>query len=334
MVRRRGRLWRRLPDLQSRQPAGRQCPQPLRASGHTGRDSRPEVLLSRRKAVEQTYAGYGVVDFAVLNDRIRGNAGVRVVRTELDAQAMIADTSGGSAVIVPNNKSNSYTDVLPTLNVTGYITDDLLLRFGYGKSLTRPSVGDINPTVSVNVTNGTGSQGNANLAPLRATSYDLSLEKYFSKSAYASAAMFYKKVDGFTLGVEACQTVATAPAYAGTTPNNCATGQYRVTQSVNADPGYAKGVELAAQTFFDYDFVPDFLHNFGVQGSYTWVKTELPVLLAGAEGQCPTAVPIGSPTGAWRVSTRTSACRRASSIPTGPISYCSAWRPTRSTAAM
>ena len=252
-------------------------------AGIPDEDSIPEVLLSRRKAVEQTYAGYGVVDFAFLNDRIRGNAGVRVVRTELNAEAMITDTTSATPVIVPNSKSNSYTDVLPTLNVTGYITDDLLLRFGFGKGLTRPGVGDINPTVSVNVTNGTGSQGNPNLAPLRATSYDLSLEKYFSKSAYASAALFYKDINGFALGVESCQTVATAPAYTGATPNNCSGGQYRVTQSVNADPGYAKGVELAAQTFFDYDFVPGFLRNFGVQGSYTYVKTELPLLLAGTK---------------------------------------------------
>lgn len=252
-------------------------------AGIPAEDSIPEVLLSRRKAVEQTYAGYGVVDFALLNDRIRGNAGVRVVRTEVDAEARITDSSGATPVIVPNSKSNSYTDVLPTLNLTGYIQDDLLLRFGFGKGMTRPSVGDINPTVTVNSTNGTGNQGNPDLAPLRATSYDLSLEKYFNKSAYASAALFYKSVDGFALGVESCQTVPTAAPYTGATPNNCATGQYRVTQSVNADPGYAKGVEFAAQTFFDYDFVPGFLHNFGVQGSYTWVKTELPVLLAGAK---------------------------------------------------
>lgn len=252
-------------------------------AGIPAEDSIPEVLLSRRKAVEQTYAGYGVVDFAFLNDRIRGNAGVRVVRTETNAEAMITDSSSGVTAIVPNSKSNSYTDVLPTLNITGYIQDDLLLRFGFGKGMTRPGVGDINPTVSVNVTNGTGSQGNPNLAPLRAKSYDLSLEKYFSKSAYASAAVFYKDINGFALGVENCQTVATAPAYTGTTPNACPTGQYRVTQSVNADPGYAKGVEVAAQTFFDYDFVPGFLHNFGVQGSYTYVKTELPLLLAGAK---------------------------------------------------
>ncbi|EJL37953.1 TonB-dependent receptor [Caulobacter sp. AP07] len=251
-------------------------------AGIPAEDSIPEVLLSRRKSVEETLAGYGVVDFAFLNDRIRGNAGVRVVQTKLDAEARITDSSGATPVIVPNSKSNSYTDVLPTFNVTGYIQDDLLLRFGFGKGMTRPSVADINPTVSVNLTSGTGTQGNANLQPLRAYSYDLSLEKYFGPTSYASAAVFYKKVDGFPVGVDSCQSVPSSLPYSGVTPNNCPTGQFRITQATNADPGYAKGVELAAQTFFDADFVPSFLHNFGVQGSYTWVKTELPVLINGA----------------------------------------------------
>lgn len=246
-------------------------------AGIAAEDSLPEVLLSRRKAVEETLAGYGVVDFAFLNDRIRGNAGVRVVRTNLDAEARVTDTTGATPVIVARSQGNSYTDVLPTLNLTGYIQDDLLVRFGFGKGMTRPSVGDINPTVAVNLTSGTGSQGNANLQPLRAYSYDLSLEKYFGPTSYVSAAAFYKKVDGFPIGVESCQTVATSQPYTGVTPNNCPTGQFRITQTQNADPGFAKGVELAAQTFFDYDFLPSMLHDFGVQGSYTWVKTELPL---------------------------------------------------------
>jgi TonB-dependent receptor len=250
-------------------------------AGIPSEDSLPEVVTSRRLAVEETFAGYGVADFAFLNDRIRGNVGVRVIRTNLDAEAQIAATVGGVSVIVPNRSSNSYTDVLPTFNVTGYITPDTLVRFGYGQGMTRPGVADINPVITTNPTTGLGSQGNPNLQPLHADSYDLSFEKYFNGTSYVSAAVFYKDVKGFVLGVDQCQTVATSPAYSGTTANSCPTGQYRITQSVNADPGYAKGVELAAQTFFDYDFLPDFAKNFGVQASYTYVKTELPAKLAG-----------------------------------------------------
>ncbi|KRA59991.1 TonB-dependent receptor [Caulobacter sp. Root655] len=250
-------------------------------AGIPSEDSLPEVVTSRRLAIEETFAGYGVADFAFLNDRIRGNVGVRVVRTNLDAEAQIAATVGGVAVVAPNKSSNSYTDVLPTFNVTGYITPDTLVRFGYGQGMTRPGVADINPTITTNPTTGLGSQGNPNLQPLHADSYDLSFEKYFNGTSYVSAAVFYKDVKGFVLGVDQCQTVATSLPYSGTTSNSCPTGQYRITQSVNADPGYAKGVELAAQTFFDYDFLPEFAKNFGVQASYTYVKTELPAKLAG-----------------------------------------------------
>jgi iron complex outermembrane receptor protein len=253
-------------------------------AGIPAEDSLPEVLLSRRLATEETFAGYGVADFSFLNDKIRGNLGVRVVRTNLDAEARISNSSSGVAVIVPNKSSNAYTDVLPTFNVTGYITPDTLVRFGYGQGLTRPSVGDINPTITFNPADGTGSRGNADLAPLRADSYDLSFEKYFNGTSYVSAAVFYKKIDGFVLGVQNCQAVPTAAPITPPQANSCPTGQYRVTTPVNADPGTAKGVEFAFQTFFDYDFLPDILKNFGVQGSYTHVKTELPVKLLGANG--------------------------------------------------
>jgi TonB-dependent receptor len=252
-------------------------------AGIPDEDSLPETLTSRRKAIEETFAGYAVADFSFLSDRIRGNAGVRVIRTNLDAEALVTDTTSGAAIIVPRSSSNSYSDVLPTFNIAGYITPELIVRFGYGKGLTRPGVADLNPSITVSPTTGLGSQGNPNLAPLRADSFDLSVEKYFSGTSYVSAAVFKKDIKGFVLGVDECQVVTTAPAYAGTTANSCPTGQYRITKSVNADPGYAKGFELAAQTFFDYGFLPDIAKNFGVQASYTHVKTELPVVLNGVK---------------------------------------------------
>jgi iron complex outermembrane recepter protein len=250
-------------------------------AGIAAEDSLPENLLARRLATEETYAAYGMAEFAFLDERIKGNVGARIVRTDLSATAMVTDTTGATPIVVPRSADNSYTDILPSLNVTGYITPDTLLRFGYGKGLSRANVGDLNPSITVNLVNGTGSQGNPDLKPFRADSFDLSFEKYFSSAAYVSAAVFYKDIKGFVVGVDQCQTVATAPPYTGAATNSCPTGQYRITQSVNAEKGSAKGVELAAQTFFDYDFVPELLKNFGVQASYTHVKTKLPVILAG-----------------------------------------------------
>ncbi|WP_423349422.1 TonB-dependent receptor domain-containing protein [Sphingobium salicis] len=240
-------------------------------------DSLTETILNRRYFSEKTYAGYALADFGFLDDRIKGNAGVRVVKTDTYVRAMI--TQPGTTNIIPNGSSSSYTDVLPSFNLTGYITPDTLVRLGYGKGITRPDLGTLNPSIVLDVNAGVGSVGNPDLRPQKADSYDLSFEHYFSPINYVSAALFYKKIDGFFSGLTSCQTVAGAP-----TPifnNSCTGSQYFITQTINAEKGTAKGIELAAQTFFDYDFMPDFLNHFGVVGSFTYVKTKNPLTLNG-----------------------------------------------------
>ncbi len=241
-------------------------------------DSLAENLLNRRYFSEKTYAGYAVADFGLFDDVIKGNAGVRVVKTDTFVRAMITQP-GTTNTIVPRESSSSYTDVLPSFNLTGYVTPDTLVRFGYAKGITRPDLGALNPSLIIDPNVGLGSIGNPNLRPQKADSFDLSFEHYFSPINYVSAALFYKKIDGFFSGISSCQSVAGAPT--PTTQTSCTGDQYFLTQTVNAEKGTAKGLELAAQTFFDYDFVPDFLKHFGVVGSFTYVKTKNPLTLNG-----------------------------------------------------
>ncbi|MFV3126468.1 TonB-dependent receptor [Niveispirillum sp. KHB5.9] len=246
-------------------------------------DALAENLLQRRYFKEETTGGYVQGDFAFLDDRIEGNVGVRVVRTDLFVRAMVTNVpaGGGATTIIANERRTDYTNVLPAFNVTGHLTDDTLVRAGYGKGLTRPDVGALNPTIVADLNTGIGSQGNANLKPQTADSFDISLEHYFGRANYVAINPFYKKIKGFFSGVEECITVSTAPAYNGVTSNNCPTGQYRITRTVNAEKGSAKGVEIAGQTFFDYDFVPEFLHGFGASASFTYVETKNPLILNG-----------------------------------------------------
>lgn len=246
-------------------------------AGVLAEDSLAENILARRYFSEKTYAGYAVADFGFLDDRIKGNAGVRVVKTDTSVRAMI--NQPGTSNIIPNSSSSSYTDVLPSFNLTGYVTPDTLIRFGYGKGITRPDLGSLNPTLVVDVNNGVGSIGNPDLRPQKADSFDLSFEHYFSPINYVSAGLFYKKIDGFFSGITSCQTVAGAPTPISNI--NCTGDQYFLTQTINAAKGTAKGIELAGQTFFDYDFVPTVLQHFGVVGSFTYVETKNPLTLNG-----------------------------------------------------
>jgi iron complex outermembrane receptor protein len=231
-----------------------------------------ENVGARRFLRENTLAGYVMGEFSALDDRITGNVGVRVVRTDSKAVAMNSLTPG---VFTPTSTKTSYTNTLPSLNLTGFITQDFLARFGYAKGLTRAPLDQLNPTLSVNTVTGTGNAGNPALRPQTANSFDLSLERYFSKTNYVSAAVFDKEIDGFFNGIVECQTVAGVPAYSGSQNNSCSNGQYQITKSVNSEKGNARGMELAGQYFFDSFAAP--LKNFGVAGSYTYVKTSNPV---------------------------------------------------------
>lgn len=229
----------------------------------------PENAVNRRKFDEHTYAVYALGEFAAFDDRIRGSVGVRLVRTQTEIQARQA--AGASIVDVVRN--SSYTNALPSLNVIGEISKDFLARFGYGRGMTRPAIGDLSPGGTLNTTNGTVGIGNPELRPQVADSFDLSLERYFTPTNYVALGLFDKKIKDAPNALLSCQTLA--QNYTGTINNGCTNGQWAVTQAVNSLKGYARGAELSGQYFFDAR--AGWLQNFGVSGSYTYVTTSIPV---------------------------------------------------------
>ncbi|SFU56592.1 TonB-dependent receptor [Pseudoduganella namucuonensis] len=235
----------------------------------------PELAGERRYVEENTLAGYLVGEFSAMDERLKGSVGVRVVRTTGTA---VARATGLNGALVDVVGKTSYTNSLPTFNATYDISKESLVRFAYGRGMTRAGIGDLNPSISgVNTSTGTANVGNPDLRPLVADSFDLSLEHYFSKTNYASLAVFDKQIDGFFNNLLSCQTLdpAVAGPYTGSVGNGCSGGQYSVSKRVNAEKGYARGVEVAGQYFFDG--AEGILKNFGVSGSYTYVTTANPL---------------------------------------------------------
>jgi iron complex outermembrane receptor protein len=292
-----------------------------------------ENVGARRFIRENTLAGYVMGEFAALDDRITGNVGVRMVRTDSRAVAMNSLVTPG--VFTENTTNTSYTNALPSLNLTGFITPDFLARFGYGKGLTRAPLDQLNPTLVVNTVTGTGNAGNPALRPQTANSFDLSLERYFNKTNYVSAAIFDKEIDGFFNGIVECQTVAGVAPYSGSQSNSCGNGQYQITKSVNSEKGNARGVEVAGQYFFDSFAAP--LKNFGVSGS---TPTSRPPIRSTSARRPLRASSIRSSRSSPRTATasrrctRTPSCRAAWSTPGVRIRSCSAHRPIQSTRAV
>ena len=78
---------------------------------------------------------------------VRGNLGVQYVHSEQSSDGF-AWNDGGSGgppggAVVPVHGGATYTDVLPSLNLVFDLKEDLLLRFGLGKTMARPRMDDM-----------------------------------------------------------------------------------------------------------------------------------------------------------------------------------------------
>jgi TonB-dependent receptor len=239
----------------------------------------PENQLNRRYLNEHTTAGYVSADFAAFDERLKGNVGVRVVRTKSEATArVLSNPSVSTSPLVDSTKTTTYTNVLPSLNVTYDLAKDLILRAGYGRGITRPDLDKLNPNISPNFGTGGVSQGNPELRPQIADSYDIGIERYFSPTNYVALGVFDKEIDGFFSTLASC---AVAPTLGNPVANNgCPAGQWLVSKNVNAAKGYARGVELSGQWFFNAQ--DNWLKNFGVAAAYTYVDTDAPLNIGTA----------------------------------------------------
>lgn len=95
----------------------------------------------------------------------------------------------------------SHDVLLPMVDIKVDITDDLVGRVSWGKTITRAPLGDL---AGVRMLSGSpkigsrnGSEGNTGLEPFEATNFDLSLEYYYDEGSYASVGYFKKDVENF-----------------------------------------------------------------------------------------------------------------------------------------
>ena len=218
-------------------------------------------------ADEETLAGYAQLNYR-FGDAFDGVVGLRAVRTEtqIDGVALV----GG--VPTPLSSQSEYTDYLPTANVRWRITPQVQARLSYTQTRTRATFQQLNPSVDVGAPDPsqgglrTGRGGNPNLRPVESTNYDASLEYFFSRTGFASLAAFRRDLTGFIQD-------QTLPDF-----NDPVLGLVRITAPVNTRRGRIEGFEAQVSTFFEAEFVPEFLRNFGIQANYTYLDGEVEVL--------------------------------------------------------
>jgi len=233
---------------------------------------------------QKTYAGYVTAAFKV--DRmpvpIDGNIGLRFARTQQAVTGYYqqtdlvtaADGSQGTGATTSNlvDFANSYDSWLPSLNLRAHLTDNLQLRFAASKNISRPSLSQLNPALTItepgkaqiNQEHDT-SGGNPYLKPMKSTNLDLSAEWYFSHTGSLTAAGFYKDIKNY---------IQTGISQRNVTFTDGVTATYNVTSYSNAADAKVKGFELSYQQFFD--FLPGALKGLGLQTNFTFVDSKAP----------------------------------------------------------
>ena len=99
----------------------------------------------------------------------------------------------------------TYSVLLPSLDISIDVTDNLKARASFSKTLARPGYNDMYTATSVEAPSRithlgdqpSASQGNARLDPLESNNFDFSVEYYYGEANYFSVGFFQKNVSNF-----------------------------------------------------------------------------------------------------------------------------------------
>jgi iron complex outermembrane recepter protein len=238
---------------------------------------------------------------------VKGNLGLRYVGYQLESTGFLVSPptskrGGGSLESVIKTKYPSiyalangtvsqstvdgtdYDTILPSLNLTFALTDDVIARFGASKGLYYPSLLDTrnsmlvnldytqvlqdptkarndvtNPVVDIKDIEISATARNAYLEPEESVNFDVTTEWYFANAGSVSVGLFHKKLDNiirnqsFKLDVETGGNEYPVSAYG----------------PANTGSGTIRGIEFSYSQF--YDFLPGAWQGLGLQFNYTYI---------------------------------------------------------------
>jgi iron complex outermembrane receptor protein len=223
------------------------------------------AVINRNWTVEEKIStGYlkADVDTQVFGRNVVGNLGFQVVRTDQSSSAFVNDsgrcTGSTPDTCVSRSGGTTYTDVLPSINLSMDLGGDMVARLGVGRQLSRANMGQMRASIDQpsivledptdNSPNArrilTSSGGNPAVKPFRANAFDLSVEKYFGgNKGYISAAAFYKDLSTYILTLPQPYDFTSVVPSNFAFPNGGPVG--RLSRPTNGTGGSVKGIELS-----------------------------------------------------------------------------------------
>ncbi len=225
------------------------------------------------------------IDTTFMGVPVTGNVGLM---SEHVKQTAVSLYTTGSGDLTPVTGGASYTDVLPSISLNFAVANDTTLRVGAGTTVARPRMDDMAAGVGYGVVTDTsspsstingkpvywsGGGGNPSIKPWKANNFDVSLEKYFGRKGYLSAAVFYKDLTTFVFNQSVIHdyTGVPLPSYCTVTSGSTVTqvctkaDANRIgltTAQANGKGGHIAGFELSASV--PGEVVAPWLDGFGV----------------------------------------------------------------------
>lgn len=228
------------------------------AMGHL-RLGRASVLAGAR--VEETKAaGEGPLNYISPAERARRAAWIGTVTPAEALRRAIAQYGGR------RTNSGNYTNVLPSVHLKYEPLDRLVTRASWSTGIGRPAFGNIIPSDTVDDTTLRVTANNPNLKAQYVHSYDLMAEYYLPTQGLISAGVFRKDISDF---------IFTNTSVIDPGPNNGFGGEYAgYTLTTQSNRGSAKvqGMEFSYRQ--QLTFLPGWARGFGVNATYTKLKTE------------------------------------------------------------
>lgn len=243
------------------------------------------ISSGSNNVTEETLAFYLQADFETewADYPIRGNFGARLIDTDItsvgyrgpitveqtDDGFFVSEGDPGVDGFETDTQRSGYSEVLPSLTVIVDLEDDLVLRAGVFRGMSRPDPNAYGNGRSINeredgsgaddgfatlseAVNGITATGNPYLRPILSDNFDLGLEWYPNEDTILGVAAYWKEFNG------AFENVSQLESF--NLDGNVVQGFVEAVQ-ISDDTSTLTGVEFTATHSFNY--LPGFLSGFG-----------------------------------------------------------------------
>ncbi len=226
----------------------------------------PELMFTGGVRIEETDVEVSAFSF------------ISQIETELPPEeSRIDELPFEESEAVEINDRNSYTSVLPSINMRWMIDANLLFRASISTNIGRPDYPDVSPISTLEISEdplepGTffanNEIGNPDLEPYEGTNFDVSLDYYFNEnSGVFSVGGFYKRIDN---AIYEFEEEFDNFEFAGVVFE-----EYRSSTFSNAEAGHISGIEFTYQQ--DLTMLREPLDGLGILANVAFIDSEVEV---------------------------------------------------------